>query len=153
MNDINEKEKSLEKYLKSLKNVSVAFSAGVDSTFLLKKSKEILKDNVLAITAKSSYIANRELNEAIDFCKKENIKHIIIDCDKLQNKEFWNNPKNRCYICKKEIFKKIKEVSLENGINEVIEGSNMDDSGDYRPGLLAIKELNIKSPLQYARTL
>ena len=153
MNDIYEKEKNLEKYLKSLKNVSVAFSAGVDSTFLLKKSKEILKDNVLAITAKSSYIANRELNKAIDFCKKENINHIIIDCDKLQNKEFWNNPKNRCYICKKEIFKKIKEVSLENGINEVIEGSNMDDSGDYRPGLLAIKELNIKSPLQYARTL
>ena len=151
--NIEEKEKILEEYLKELKSVVVAFSSGVDSTFLLKKAKQILGDNVMAVTAKSCSFPSRELKEAIAFCKKENIKHIIVESEELNIEGFSDNPKNRCYLCKKELFEKMKQVAKENGVSEIIEGSNMNDMGDYRPGLQAIAELKIKSPLRYARTL
>ena len=153
MENIKQKEKKLEEYLKSLENVAVAFSSGVDSTLLLKKAKQVLGDKVIAITACSCLFPKRELNEAVEFCKKENIKHIILQIDELKIEGFSQNPKDRCYICKKELFAKMKEIAKENQINEVVEGSNMNDLGDYRPGLMAIEELGIKSPLRYARIL
>ena len=150
MSEIVEKEKKLEEYLKSLENVAVAFSAGVDSTFLLKKAKQVLKDKVIAITATSCSFPKRELDEAIEFCKKENIKHIIVESEELQIEGFNKNPKNRCYLCKKELFEKMKKVAKDNGIENIVEGSNMNDNDDYRPGMQAIRELGIKSPLRYA---
>ena len=150
MSKLEQKEKILEEYLLSLGSVVVAFSSGVDSTFLLKKSKQVLGDNVIAVTAKSCSFPKRELNEAIEFCKKENIKHIVVESEELEIEGFSSNPKNRCYLCKKELFEKIKEVAKQNGMKEIVEGSNMDDMGDYRPGLQAIAELEIKSPLRYA---
>ncbi len=153
MKTIKEKEKILEEYLKSLESVAVAFSSGVDSSLLLKKAKQVLGDKVIAITARSCSFPKRELNEAVEFCKKENIKHIIVESEELEIEGFSQNPKDRCYICKKELFTKMKEVAKENNINEVVEGSNMNDLGDYRPGLKAIEELGIKSPLRYARIL
>ena len=151
--EIKQKEKVLEEYLKSLKKVAVAFSSGVDSTYLLKKAKQVLKDNVIAITIYSDIFPKRELEEAIEFCKKENIKQILIEVKQLEIEEFYTNPPNRCYICKKHLFEKIKQVAKENNINEIVEGSNLDDLKDYRPGLQAIEELKIKSPLKYARTI
>ncbi len=142
------KLKQLKKYLKSLESVIVAFSSGVDSTFLLKVAHDVLGENAIAVTAKSCSFPNRELNEAIEFCKKENIKHIIVASEELEIDGFKNNPPNRCYLCKKELFGKIQSIAKENGIKNIIEGSNLDDEGDYRPGVNAIRELGIKSPLR-----
>ncbi len=146
---MNEKYERLKEYMKSLGSAAVAFSSGVDSTFLLKAAKAALGDNVIAVTAKSRSFPKRELNEAVNFCKENNIRHIIFESEELGIDGFRKNPVNRCYLCKKEIFKKIKEIADENNIACVAEGSNTDDDGDYRPGLIAVKELGIKSPLRH----
>ena len=147
---MTEKLENLKNYIKSLNSVAVAFSSGVDSAFLLKIAHEVLLDNVIAITVKSCLFPNRELNEAVEFCKKEGIKHIIIEADELNIEGFKQNPPNRCYLCKKELFEKIIKISKANNIENVVEGSNIDDDGDYRPGYKAVQELGVKSPLKYA---
>ncbi len=145
-----EKLEKLKEYLKNLKSVAVAFSSGVDSTFLLKTAHDILNDNVIAVTAKSCSFPQRELQEAIRFCKNENIKHIIVESEELNIEGFKNNPPNRCYLCKKELFQKIWQCAKDNHIENVAEGSNIDDEGDYRPGMQAVKELGVLSPLRTA---
>ena len=147
---LHEKQKKLKEYLSELGSVAVAFSSGVDSTFLLRTAHEVLGDKVIAITARSCSFPGRELKEAEEFCKSEGIRHIIIESEELAIEGFRQNPKNRCYLCKKELFTKMKETAEKNGIQYVAEGSNLDDDGDYRPGLQAVAELLIKSPLRYA---
>ena len=148
--DINEKFEKLKNYLSSLESVVVAFSSGVDSTFLLKTAHDVLGDKVIAVTAESCSFPKRELNEAKLFCQKEGIKHIVVESEELEIDGFCKNPVNRCYLCKKELFEKITEIAKENNTKNIVEGSNIDDNGDYRPGLQAVSELNIKSPLRYA---
>lgn len=139
----------LKKYLSSLNSVAVAYSSGVDSTFLLKTAVDTLsRDNVLALTAKSHSFPKRELDESIEFCKSENIRQIVFESEELSIDGFSNNPPDRCYICKKELFLKIKGIARENNINAVVEGSNADDINDYRPGMRAVAELDILSPLK-----
>lgn len=144
------KFEDLKKYLAELKSVAVAFSGGVDSTFLLKVAHDILGENVVAVTAASKALPQRELDETKNFCRAEGIKQIIFDSSEIIKEIFYQNPKNRCYICKRGIFEKILSIAAENKICHVVEGSNMDDSGDYRPGMQAIAELEIKSPLRHA---
>ena len=131
-------------------SVAVAFSGGVDSTFLLKTAHDILGERCIAVTAHSCSFPKREQKEAAAFCQKEGIRHIICESEELEIEGFSQNPPNRCYLCKKELFEKITKIASENGIAYVAEGSNMDDLGDYRPGLIAIKELGIRSPLREA---
>ncbi len=147
---IDIKYEKLKDYLKSLKSAVVAYSAGVDSTFLLKTAQNVLKDNLVAITVLSPFFPKKELDEALSFCKRNKINHKIIKFNPLTIKEIKDNPKNRCYYCKKNIFKKIIEVANKSGIKNILEGSNTDDMKDYRPGMAAIEELKIKSPLKYA---
>lgn len=150
MDTLNQKQQNLCEYIKGLGSVAVAFSSGVDSTFLLKTAHDLLGDKAIAVTACSCSFPQRELNEAKSFCKKEGIRHIIVESEELSIEGFAQNPKNRCYLCKRELFTKIKKIAAENGIEYVAEGSNLDDNGDYRPGLMAVAELGIKSPLREA---
>ena len=150
MDTLHEKKQRLEDYLRSLGSVAVAFSSGVDSTFLLKTAQNVLGDKVLAVTARSCSFPKRELDEASAFCKANGIEHIIVDSEELSIDGFSQNPKNRCYLCKKELFTKIGLIAAQRGLAHVAEGSNMDDNGDYRPGLIAVAELGVKSPLRQA---
>lgn len=150
MDELHQKYQALKDYMKGLGGVVIAFSSGVDSTFLLKTAHDVLGDRCVAVTARSCSFPKRELDEAADFCKQQGIRHIVIDSEELQVEGFAQNPKNRCYLCKRELFTKILNVAKENGLPYVAEGSNLDDNGDYRPGLTAVAELGIKSPLREA---
>ncbi|MBR1753261.1 ATP-dependent sacrificial sulfur transferase LarE [bacterium] len=150
---INQNFENLKEYLKTLNSVAVSFSSGVDSTFLLKTAKDVLgENNVIAVTAKSCIYPERDFNAAIDFCQKENIKHFIIETDELNISDFCSNPENRCYLYKKDLFEKIKKIAKDNGMENVIEGSNSDvETPDLNFSNNAAQELGIKSPLQESK--
>ncbi len=149
--DIQEKYERLQEYLQSFGSVAVAFSSGVDSAFLLKVAVDVLgRDQVLAVTASFCSFPEREQNEAREFCEQNGIRQIVYPFMELEIEGFRQNPPNRCYLCKRELLKKIIEIAQENHLNAVVEGSNVEDQADYRPGLAAVKELGIKSPLYYA---
>jgi uncharacterized protein len=148
--DVDNKLESLRQLIKQLESVAVAYSGGVDSTFLLKVAHEVLSDNVIAVTARSSTYPEREFREAADFVQKAGIRHVVIKSEELDIEGFADNPTNRCYFCKRELLSKVIAVAQSNNIRHVVEGSNIDDLGDYRPGRQAIRELGVGSPLTQA---
>ncbi|BCZ44785.1 adenine nucleotide alpha hydrolase [Clostridium gelidum] len=141
----NDKYKELITYLKSLGKVVLAFSGGVDSTFLLKAAKEALGDDLKAVTIMSPYIPKWEIAEAKELVKELGVNHEIIEAPIIESIKY--NPEDRCYLCKTAVFSMIISVAKEQGYNYVIDGTNFDDISDYRPGLRALKELEVKSPL------
>lgn len=147
MDTVLEKYELLKSALLSYGSIVVAFSGGVDSTFLLKVAHDLLGDRAVAVTAAPVFVPRREQNEALSFCSEQKIRQIIIPAEQLNIDSIRHNPPDRCYHCKREIFGKILEVAAQNGISTVAEGSNLDDTGDYRPGMRAVHELGIVSPL------
>jgi len=145
-----EKFENLKKILKSYGSVAVAFSGGVDSTFLLKTAYDVLGNKAAAVTCASVFIPKSEVDESKKFCADNNINQIIFRADVLSIEGVAENPVNRCYLCKRGIFTKIKELAAVNNFAYVVEGSNVDDVSDYRPGIKALDELEIESPLRRA---
>ena len=143
--DIRNKENALIERIKAAGKLAVAFSGGVDSTYLLYKAHEVLGDNAVAVTVKSQVITKDEFEWTVSFCEKIGVKQIVLNFDVFAVEEFENNPPDRCYYCKRRIFGSIKEAA-EGYV--VADGSNVDDQGDYRPGMRAIAELGISSPLK-----
>lgn len=146
--EVDQKLAQLKALLKKLGSVVVAFSGGVDSTFLLKVAQEVLRDKVLAVTIDSNSFVKKELREAQAFCEQQGIVQEVCKFNELEVEGFCQNPPNRCYICKKALFQNLLEIAKEHKIAFVVEGSNIDDEGDYRPGMQAVKELGICSPLR-----
>ena len=147
------KGKKIEKLvtiLKSFDSLAVAFSAGVDSSFLLKAAHDILGDQCLAVTACAAFQPEKERQEAEDFCEREGIRSIVFWADEETIPHFMENPQNRCYYCKHALFGEMQRIAAGQGIRNLAEGSNTDDLSDYRPGMQAIKELGILSPLREA---
>lgn len=148
--DAFEKERELKSLLRQLGSVAVAFSGGVDSTYLLKVAHDVLGDRAIAITASLHSFPKREFDEAVFFCEKEGIEQVRLSIDEFSIDGFRKNPVDRCYHCKKHIFTNIIETASSHGIAYVADGSNVDDDGDYRPGHRAIQELHVVSPLRKA---
>ena len=149
--ELNQKLEKLKEYIAGLGSLAVGFSGGVDSSLLTAVAHEVLGERLIAVTGADASVPEREVNEAIAFCKERGIRHILCKVDPLQEEGYRNNSPDRCYFCKHGIFTEVKRIADEYGIKYMAEGSNMDDVGDYRPGLRAAAELSVKSPLREAR--
>ena len=144
---LEEKHDILKKNIKDIGKLGIAFSGGVDSTFLLKVAHDILGDNAVAFTAAQRSVPAFELKEARDFCEAEGIRQIVCEINELETPEFAKNPADRCYYCKRNVLSEICAAAGELGITHIAEGSNVDDLGDFRPGRKAVKEYGASSPL------
>lgn len=150
MEAIERKHDHLKQIFSEMENALVAFSGGVDSTFLVRIAHEILGDRVLAVTVDSAIHPETERQEAVTCAKNLGINHHIVHSEEMKDKTFLSNPPDRCYHCKKLTFQYLKLLAKNEGITTVVDGSNADDTGDFRPGLKALKELSIRSPLKEA---
>ena len=149
--ELSDKYSALSAVLRRESKLAVAFSAGVDSTLLLQAAVNALgSGNVLAVTALSASFPEREAEEAEEFTRRIGVRRITVEVDQLSIPGFRQNPADRCYLCKKMLFTLMMESAREIGFTILAEGSNVDDLSDYRPGLKAIKELGVLSPLREA---
>jgi len=146
-NDLKTKRGHLISILKDYGSLLVAYSGGVDSTFLLAMAHEALKKNLVALTAKSPLHPLRENQEAKAFAQKLGIIHLFFKSREMSRSEFTANTRERCYLCKKYLFKDLLEIARDKNIKYVAHGANIDDLKDFRPGYDAAREMNIMAPM------
>ena len=151
MDSADQKMQILQDAFRKMGDLAVAFSGGVDSSFLLAAAHAVLGDRAFAVTAETCFISERESQEAAAFCRQYGIRQIVCHPMPLQSDTIRMNPPDRCYYCKKMLFTKMKDLAAANGAAVLADGSNMDDSADDRPGMRAIRELGICSPLRDAQ--
>lgn len=144
------KYEQLKKLLCSYGRAAVAFSAGVDSTLLLAAAADVLGDGVLAVSVSADWVPEREIREAAAFCRSRGIAQVVLRASADEIDGFGDNPPDRCYLCKRALFTKIIKAAAAQGMDCIAEGSNADDTDDFRPGLRALAELGIQSPLREA---
>ncbi len=140
----------LKELLAGMDGAAIAFSGGVDSTFLAVVAREVLGDRALAVTAVSATYPERQLNEAKALACQYSLRHRVIHTTEFDCADFIANPPDRCYYCKSSLFRALRRIADEEGLDCVLDGANLDDRGDHRPGHRAARELGVKSPLQEA---
>lgn len=145
---LSEKYDRLKALLQDLGRVLVAFSGGVDSTFLLKVAFDELGENVLAVIATSETYPEKEIQEATLLAESMNVRYRVIQSCEMENPDFVANPPDRCYHCKMELFSRMQVIADSENIPYVLDGANFEDTGDYRPGSRAAEELKVRSPLK-----
>jgi len=150
LEDLDRKERQLRDLVRSLESVVVAFSGGVDSALVLKIAGDELGDRALGITARSESLAASELEGALGFAASVGARHEVLETHELEDPNYLANPENRCYFCKKELYGRLSEIARERGAKWIVDGFNLDDASDWRPGRKAAGEFGVRSPLAEA---
>ena len=144
---LEEKTEKIKSLIREMDSTLVAFSGGVDSTLVLALAHEVMGERTLAVTAQSASVPNREMQASRQLAKEIGARHLVVRTEEMSNPEYRANPTNRCYHCKTELYSNLKRVAEQNDISTILNGINLDDLGDYRPGIDSAREQGVRSPL------
>jgi len=148
---LEQKTKKIKSLILEMDSALVAFSGGVDSTLVLALAHEVLGKKALAVTAQSASMPDREMKACHQLAKEIGVKHLVVKTEEMSNPNYRANPANRCYHCKTELYSSLKKVAQQENILNILNGTNTDDLGDYRPGLDSAREQGVRSPLVEAQ--
>ena len=144
---LEQKAKKIKSLILEMDSALVAFSGGVDSTLVLALAHDVLGEKALAVTAQSASMPDREMKACHQLAKEIGVKHLVVKTEEMSNPNYRANPANRCYHCKTELYSSLKKVAQQENILNILNGTNTDDLGDYRPGLDSAREQGVRSPL------